>query len=158
MTLESAHIAGLDGKAIDAAIAASDSGQVTNDDILRKNVAASLSAGHLDVGSVQIPFNIRDGRLSVAATTLQADGATAVISGGYDVTADQTDIRVNLSSLSGSRLRGVRRSRCSPSVRRMGCIERSTSDRCPRGWRCGRSIARRAGSMRWSAAPYGRPS
>ncbi len=106
LTLESAHIAGLDGKAIDAAIAASDSGQVANDDILRKNVAASLSAGHLTVGSAQIPFNIRDGRLSVAATTLQADGATAVISGGYDVTADQTDIRVNLSSLSGEQATG----------------------------------------------------
>jgi large subunit ribosomal protein L24 len=106
LTLESAHIAGLDGKAIDAAIAASDSGQVANDDILRKHVAASLSAGHLDVGSAQIPFNIRDGRLSVAATTLQADGAIAVVSGGYDVTADQTDIRVNLSSLSGEQATG----------------------------------------------------
>ena len=44
--------------------------------------------------------------MSVAATTLQADGAIAVISGGYDVTADQTDIRVNLSSLSGEQATG----------------------------------------------------
>jgi large subunit ribosomal protein L24 len=106
LTLESARIAGLDGKAIDAAIAASDSGKVANEDILRKNIEASLSAGHLDVGSAQIPFNIRDGRLSVAATTLQADGATAVVSGGYDVTADQTDMRVNLTSLSGEQATG----------------------------------------------------
>ena len=106
LTLESARIAGLDAKAIDVAIAASDSGQVSNEDTLRKTVEAALSAGHLAVGTAQIPFNVRDGRLSVSATTLEADGAKAVVSGGYDVAADQADIRVNLTSASVEQVAG----------------------------------------------------
>ena len=45
----------------------------------------------------QIPFSIADGRLRVGATTLEFDGARAIISGGYDIPADQADIRVTLS-------------------------------------------------------------
>jgi large subunit ribosomal protein L24 len=50
------------------------------------------------VKSAQIAFNIRDGGLRVGATTLDADGARAVISGGYDIPADQADIRAVLAS------------------------------------------------------------
>jgi hypothetical protein len=57
-----------------------------------------LSAGALPVKSAQIPFNIRDGRLRVGATALDAKGARAIISGGYDIPADQADIRVLLAS------------------------------------------------------------
>ena len=46
------------------------------------------------------PFTIRDGRLRVGATTLDADGARAVVSGGYDIPADQADIRATLASTS----------------------------------------------------------
>jgi hypothetical protein len=49
------------------------------------------------VASAQIPFTIRDGRLRVAATTLDGGGARAVISGGYDIPADQADIRAAIS-------------------------------------------------------------
>jgi hypothetical protein len=52
----------------------------------------------LSVASAQIPFNIRDGRLRVGATTLDAEGARAIISGGYDIPADQADIRASLAS------------------------------------------------------------
>jgi large subunit ribosomal protein L24 len=52
-----------------------------------------LSSGALLVASAQIPFTIRDGRLRVAATTLDAGVARAVVSGGYDIPADQADIR-----------------------------------------------------------------
>jgi large subunit ribosomal protein L24 len=45
-----------------------------------------------------VPFSIRDGRLRVDATTLEAQGARAVVSGGYDIPADQLDIRATLSS------------------------------------------------------------
>ena len=38
---------------------------------------------------------IRDGRLRVGATTLDADVARAIISGGYDIPADQADIRAD---------------------------------------------------------------
>ena len=93
VTLESAAIAGLDPRAFDVAIRASDDGQATDDARLRQIVEPALSAGALSVASAQIPFTIRDGRLRVSATTLDAKGARAIISGGYDIPADQADIR-----------------------------------------------------------------
>jgi uncharacterized protein involved in outer membrane biogenesis len=98
VTLESARIAGLDPRAFEAAIRASDSGQATDDIKLRQIVEPVLSAGALPVASAQIPFNIRDGRIRIGATTLDAEGARAIISGGYDIRADQADIRASLAS------------------------------------------------------------
>jgi large subunit ribosomal protein L24 len=98
VTLESAAIAGLDPHAFDAAIRASDNGQATDDVRLRQIVEPVLSVGALSVASAQIPFNIRDGRLRVGATTLDAEGAHAVVSGGYDILADQADIRATIAS------------------------------------------------------------
>jgi large subunit ribosomal protein L24 len=98
LTLESARIAGLDPRAFDVAIRASDNGQATDDTKLRQIVERALSAGGLAVASAQIPFNIKDGRLRVGATTLNAEGARAIVSGGYDIAADQTDIRAALTS------------------------------------------------------------
>jgi AsmA-like protein len=97
-TLDSANLAGLDPRAFDVAIRASDSGQPTDDARLRQIVDPVLSAGSLPVASAQIPFSIRDGRLRVGATTLEATGARAIISGGYDFPADQVDIRASLAS------------------------------------------------------------
>ncbi len=98
LTLESAGIAGLDPRAFDVAIRASDNGQATDDSRLRQIVEPALSGGALSVPSAQIPFNIRDGRIRVGATTLDAEGARAIISGGYDIPADQADIRATLAS------------------------------------------------------------
>jgi large subunit ribosomal protein L24 len=100
VTLESARVAGLDPRAFDVAIRASDSGQVKDDARLKQFVEPVLSAGMLSVASVQIPFNIRDGRLRVGATALDANGARAIVSGGYDIPADQADIRASLASTS----------------------------------------------------------
>ncbi len=100
VTLESAAIAGLDPRAFDAAIRASDAGQATDDTRLRQIVEPVLSAGALPVASAQIPFTIRDGRLRVDPITLGADGARAIVSGGYDIPADQADIRATLASTS----------------------------------------------------------
>ncbi|MDO8396836.1 MAG: AsmA-like C-terminal region-containing protein [Bradyrhizobium sp.] len=98
VTLESAAIAGLDPRAFDAAIRASDGGQATDDIKLRQIVERVLSAGSLSVKSAQIPFSIGDGRIRIGATTLDAEGARAVVSGGYDIPADQADIRASLAS------------------------------------------------------------
>jgi large subunit ribosomal protein L24 len=98
VTLDSVRIAGLDPRAFEAAIRASDGGQATDDARLRQIVDPVLSAGALPVKSAQIPFNIRDGRIRIGATTLEADGARATVSGGYDIPADQADIRVSLAS------------------------------------------------------------
>jgi hypothetical protein len=98
LTLESARVAGLDPRAFEAAIRASDNGQAVDDIRLRQIVEPALSAGALAVASAQIPFNIREGRLRVGATTLDAEGARAIVSGGYDIPADQADIRVVIAS------------------------------------------------------------
>jgi large subunit ribosomal protein L24 len=100
VTLERARVSGLDPRMFDAALAASDGGQALNDDRLRQIVEHSLSAGPLAIASAQIPFNVRDGRLRVGATTLDGEGAKAIVSGGYDIAADQVDIRASLASTS----------------------------------------------------------
>lgn len=97
VTLEQARFAGLDPRAFEVAVRASDSGQVRDDARLRQIVEPALAAGALPVASVQVPFTIRDGRLRVAATAIDAQGVRAVISGGYDMPADQADIRAALA-------------------------------------------------------------
>jgi len=98
VTLAGASIAGLDPRAFEVAIRAADSGQATDDARLRQIVDPVLAAGALPVALAQIPFNIRDGRLRVDPTTLDGVGGRAVVSGGYDMSADQADVRVNLAS------------------------------------------------------------
>ena len=97
VTLESAKIAGLDPRAFEVAVRASDSGQSRDDARLKQIVEPALSAGVLSVASAQIPFNVRDGRIRVGATTLDANGVRAIVSGGYDIPADQADIRAALA-------------------------------------------------------------
>lgn len=98
VTLEALNLPGLDPRAFDVAIRASDSGQATDDIKLKQIVEPVLAAGTLSIASAQIPFNIRDGRIRVGATTLTANGANAIVSGGYDIPADQADIRAALAS------------------------------------------------------------
>ena len=97
VTLESARIAGLDPRAFEVAVRASDSGQAKDDARLKQIVEPALLAGALSVGAAQIPFTIRDGRLRVGATALDANGVRATVSGGYDIPADQADIRAALA-------------------------------------------------------------
>jgi uncharacterized protein involved in outer membrane biogenesis len=97
VTLESAKIAGLDPRAFEAATRASDSGQVKDDTRLKQIVEPALAAGTLSIASAQVPFNIRDGRIRVGATTLDANGVRAIVSGGYDIPADQADVRAALA-------------------------------------------------------------
>jgi hypothetical protein len=97
VTLESAKIAGLDPRAFDAAVRASDSGQAKDDARLKQIVEPALAAGVLSIASAQVPFNIRDGRVRVGATTLDANGVRAIVSGGYDIPADQADVRAALA-------------------------------------------------------------
>ncbi len=96
--LESAAIAGIDPRALDVAIRASDLNQVPDDNRLRQVVDSALSAAGFPVASAEFPFIIRDGRLRVDATTLETQGARAIVSGGYDIPADQADIRASLAS------------------------------------------------------------
>jgi uncharacterized protein involved in outer membrane biogenesis len=97
LTLEAARISGLDPRAFEVAVRANDSGQAKDDIRLKQIVEAALPAGALAVPSAQIPFTVRDGRLRVGATTLDGNGVRATVSGGYDIAADQADIRAALS-------------------------------------------------------------
>ena len=99
VTIESAEIAGLNPRAFEIAIRASDGGQVSDDSRLRQLVEPALSAGSIAVPSAQIAFTIRDGRLRVGATPLEARNARAIVSGGYDIPADQADIRASLTPI-----------------------------------------------------------
>jgi large subunit ribosomal protein L24 len=96
--LESATIAGLDPRALDVAIRASDLNQAPDEVRLRQVVDSALSAAGFPVASVEFPFIIRDGRLRIDATTLETQGARAIVSGGYDIPADQADVRASLAS------------------------------------------------------------
>ena len=97
LTLEQARFAGLDLRAFEVAVRASDSGQVKDEARLKQIVEPALLAGALAIPSAQIPFTIRDGRLRVGATTLDATGVRAIVSGGYDIPADQADIRAAIA-------------------------------------------------------------
>lgn len=99
VTLNSAEISGLNPRAFEIAIRASDSGQISDDNRLRQLVEPALSAGPIAVASAQIAFTIRDGRLRVGATPLEAKNARAIVSGGYDIPADQADIRASLTPI-----------------------------------------------------------
>lgn len=99
VTLDSAEISGLNPRAFEIAIRASDAGQVSDDNRLRQLVEPALSAGPIAVASAQIAFTIRDGRLRVGATPLEAKNARAIVSGGYDIPADQADIRASLTPI-----------------------------------------------------------
>lgn len=99
VTLDAAEISGLNPRAFEIAIRASDGGQVSDDNRLRQLVEPALAAAPIAVASAQIPFTIRDGRLRVGATPLEAKNARAIVSGGYDIPADQADIRASLTPI-----------------------------------------------------------
>ena len=107
LTLDAARIAGLDPDVFDAAIKASDAGKAATEDQLRQIVAPELERGDLAVKQAQIPFLLRDGRVSIGATTLEGDKARAVVSGDYDMIADQIDIRANLTSRVSEKINGA---------------------------------------------------
>ena len=97
-TLNDARIAGLDPRAFEAAVRASDNGQATDDASLRAVVEPVLAGGILSVPTAKIPFTIKDGRLRVEPTALEASRTRATVSGGFDLAADQMDARVVLSA------------------------------------------------------------
>lgn len=98
LTLDGAQISGLDPRVFDIALRASDAGQAGDDAKLRQIVEPALASGTWPIASAQIPFSIKDSRLRIDATTLDGDGARVILSGGYDIVADQADLRATLSA------------------------------------------------------------
>jgi large subunit ribosomal protein L24 len=93
LILEQGRIAGLDPKAFDAAMRATEGGQPIDDVRLARIVEPVLAQGALKLAKAQIPFSIDAGRWRVSPTPLEGEGARIVVSGGYDVAADQADLR-----------------------------------------------------------------
>lgn len=106
LTLTDARIAGLDTRAFEAALRAGNEGQATDDLKLKEIVAPVLAAGALTVPSAQIPFTIRDGRLRIESATLDSERARVAISGGYDLPADQADLRAIMSPINTRPING----------------------------------------------------
>lgn len=99
LTLEKAPLRGLDPAVFDVAVQASDAGLLMDDSRLAAIVGPALVKNDLVISSVQFPFGIRDGRLRIDPTTMQTNQARVVLSGGYDMAADQVDLRASLASL-----------------------------------------------------------
>lgn len=153
LTIDAARIAGLNPNVFEAAMRASDGGKATNEDQLRQLIGPELQQGELAVKRAQIPFLLRDGRLSVGATPLEADGVRAVISGGYDIVADQVDIRANLESL-GAPLAGGRPQLELFTVGPPGRLQRSVDVAALWSWLAMRAIDRE--TQRLDAIEQGR--
>lgn len=98
LTLNDTRIVGLDPRAFESAVRASDDGRATDDASLLAVVEPTLAGGVLSVRAAQIPFTFKDGRLRVEPTVLEAPRTRATVSGGYDPAADQMDARVVLSA------------------------------------------------------------
>ena len=99
-------IAGLDPQAFEAGIRASNARQATDDLKLKEIVEPVLAAGVLMVPSMQVPFIIRDGRLRIESASFDTDRVRVAIAGGYDLLADQADLRavmmpINTRPISG---------------------------------------------------------
>ncbi|HWW47827.1 MAG TPA: AsmA-like C-terminal region-containing protein [Xanthobacteraceae bacterium] len=98
LTLQSARLAGLAPQAFEKALTIGDAGPAIDEAKLRAVVDPALAAGILMVAKAEVPFNVKDGRLRAGPATLDGNGAQAIVTGGYDVAADQVDIRATLSS------------------------------------------------------------
>ncbi|MBN8982401.1 MAG: AsmA family protein [Rhizobiales bacterium] len=98
VTLKDLRVAGLDPRAFEAAVRASDSGQPTDDVNLKTVVEPVLTNGSLAIPAGQIPFTIKEGRVRVEPTSLDAPRTRATVSGGLDLAADQMDARIVLSA------------------------------------------------------------
>jgi large subunit ribosomal protein L24 len=106
LTLTDARIAGLDTRAFEVAIRSSDGGQAADDLKLKEIVEPVLAAGALTVPSAQIPFTIKDGRLRVEAASLESERARVAVAGGYDLLADQADVRAVMSPINTKPISG----------------------------------------------------
>jgi large subunit ribosomal protein L24 len=100
LTLEQSRIAGLDPKAFETAIRGAEGGQPIDDLKLGRIVEPVLLQGAVKVAKAQIPFSIEQGRLRVSPTPLDGEGARILVSGGYDIAADQADLRAVMTMAS----------------------------------------------------------
>ncbi len=98
LTITDAKLAGLNPAIFEAAIKAVDNetGARLNEERLRELVHQQMQQGVWPVKQLQIPFVAKDGRIRVSAIALDAEASKATLSGGYDMSAGEYDLRVSV--------------------------------------------------------------
>ena len=109
VTLENAQIGGFAPNIFQMVADASDAGQLSDPARLKAFVDPLLTGGTFKASSAELPIAMKDGQLRIAATRLNGNAAQLVVSGGYDLSSEQIDVRAVLSpSTSALNIGGVR--------------------------------------------------
>lgn len=106
VAVENAQFAGLDPKAIDAALRAADRGLAP--DRLAGYLTTALDAGRLRVAAASGALAIADGRVRLGPVAASADGVAASMAGSLDLTGDALDLRISLAGSPSDELPGKR--------------------------------------------------
>ena len=153
VTLESAEVAGLDPRAFEAAIRASDGGQAT-DDVKLRQIVERVLVGRRRCRSSRRRFRSASataGSASARPRSMPKARAPSYRADTIFPPTRPTSAPASLRRRWGRRA-AARRFSCSPRVHPTRSIAPSMWRRCRHGWRCGRSTAKPDGSMRSSAA------
>ncbi len=103
VTLENAKINGVDPNIFQIVADAGDTNSQLSEPLkLRAFVDPLLIGGTLGAPSVELPIAVKDGQLRIPATRVNGEGVQLVVSGGYDLSADQIDLRAALSPSSAT--------------------------------------------------------
>lgn len=106
LTFDHVQVAGLDPKAIDAAIRASERGLAP--ERLSAYLGPALNAGPLTVPSATATFAILDGRIRIVPVVVNADGADVTLSGMFNLVSSNLDARFTLSGAPREDMKGRR--------------------------------------------------
>jgi large subunit ribosomal protein L24 len=102
VTLQNAEISGFAPNIFQVVADAGDAGQLAEPSRLKAFVDPLLAGGTFKASSVELPIAMKDGQLRIAATRLNGGAVQLVVSGGYDLSSDQVDVRAVLSPSSSA--------------------------------------------------------
>ncbi len=106
LTFDHVQVAGLDPKAINAAIRASERGLAP--ERLSAYLGRALDAGHLAVPSATTILAILDGRIRIVPVVVNADGADVALSGTFNLVDSNLEARFTLSGAPREDMKGRR--------------------------------------------------
>jgi hypothetical protein len=106
LTFDHVQVAGLDPKAIDAAIRASERGLAP--ERLSAYLGPALDAGRLAVPSATATLAILDGRIRIVPVVVNADGADIALSGTLNLVDSDLEARFTLSGAPRENMKGRR--------------------------------------------------
>jgi uncharacterized protein involved in outer membrane biogenesis len=106
LTVEGAQMAGLDPKAIDAAIQAADRGLAL--DRLPAYLGPALDSGRMTIPSAATTVAILDGRVRLVPVVVSVDGAEVALSGTFNLADNDLDARFTLSGAAREEMKGRR--------------------------------------------------